>query len=75
MAIALSNSPITFDQEVEPNPPDIRFDPALSEVDPDVDCIIRCKNKDDDRSPSEHPCESPSLEPPATVDVSWLFNS
>ena len=75
MSMDLSNSPITFDQEVEPNPPDIRFDPALSEVDPDIDCIIRRENNDDDRSPSEHPCASPSLEPPATVDVSWLFNS
>ena len=73
--MALSNSPITFDQKVEPNPQDIRFDPALSEVDPDIDCIIRRENKDDDRSLSEHPCASPSLEPPATVDVSWLFNS
>ena len=74
MPIALSNSPITFNQEVEPNPPDIRFDPALSEVDPDIDCIIRRENPDDDRSPSEHSCASPSLEPPATVDVSWWFN-
>ena len=75
MPIALSNRPITFDQEVEPNPPDTRFGPALSELDSDVDCIIRRENNDDDRSPSEHPCASPSLEPPVTVDVSWLFNS
>ena len=73
--MALSNSPITFYQKVEPNPQDIRFDPALSEVDSDIDCIIRRENKDDDRSLSEHPCASPSLEPPVTVDVSWLFNS
>ena len=73
--MALSNSPITFEQEVEPNPQRIQFSPELTEVSPDVDRIIQLEDGDDDCNPSKHPCVSPSLEPPVTVDASWLFNS